>query len=242
MLEPIVLFIKNLLFPVACVSCGREGQWCCKACQASFSVLLVQRCPACNKQTSSGEVCFVCKGKTELDGVTALYSYSENSSLARFIKMLKYQFAHDLATELPEILKRVGPEIWKFVSTEGGSLACIPVPLHIRRERERGFNQAQLLAKALIRVWQEQGQNTILSTLPSALVRSRATPPQAHLKGQERRANLVGAFSWQAGQPVPERVLLIDDVFTTGSTMQECARELKKHGAKWVWGIALARG
>lgn len=242
MLEGLLPLIKDLLFPTACVSCGREGQWCCAPCRETFRVLVVQRCPVCNKQTSCGGVCFVCKGSSELDGITALYDYTENSALARFIKTFKYQFSHDLATELPQILKQVGPEIWKSVRAESGNVVPIPVPLHIRRERERGFNQAELLAKALVQIWQEQDQSMAISMQSSALVRSRFTSPQAHLKGEDRRTNLSGAFVWQGKQSAPERVLLIDDVFTTGSTMQECARELKKHGAKWVWGIALARG
>jgi predicted amidophosphoribosyltransferase len=74
------------------------------------------------------------------------------------------------------------------------------------------------------------------------LARVRYTRPQVDLSAIERRTNLTEAFLWESRTPPPERIILVDDVFTTGSTMQECARELKRHGAKWVWGLTLARG
>ena len=117
--------------------------------------------------------------------------------------------------------------------------ACIPVPLHPRRERERGFNQAQKIAMGFIDVWREQG---IEIAAAPGLARVRHTQAQAGLGGDARRSNLSAAFAWHGTTAAPRYVVLVDDAFTTGATMQECARSLKCAGAEWVWGVSLARG
>lgn len=109
----------------------------------------------------------------------------------------------------------------------------VPVPLHGRRLAERGFNQAEVIAQHF----------ATLSGLPVSrdLTRKRYTKPQAQLDPEARRKNLSGAFMWK-GERVRGRVLLIDDVCTTGSTLAECARVLKEAGAKEISAICLARG
>jgi ComF family protein len=111
----------------------------------------------------------------------------------------------------------------------------IPVPLHRSRLRQRGFNQAVLLGSELSR-------RLSLKMLPDALVRVRQTEPQIELTATERRLNVKGAFSVKKGDLVTgKRILLLDDVMTTGSTMDECAKELKKAGADVVIAVTAAR-
>jgi ComF family protein len=110
----------------------------------------------------------------------------------------------------------------------------IPVPLHRRRERERGYNQSELLAREL-------GQLTGVPVATEVLRRTMDTPPQVSMSGhRERRRNIANAFQC-TGEVSGQRVLLIDDVVTTGSTMAACAAPLKAAGATSVWGLALAR-
>ena len=111
----------------------------------------------------------------------------------------------------------------------------VPVPLHRSRLRQRGFNQAALLGSVLSR-------QLSLPMLPDALVRNRRTEPQIELSGAERRLNVKGAFSVKKPDLVAgKRILLLDDVMTTGSTMDECAKELKKAGAAMVIAATIAR-
>lgn len=110
----------------------------------------------------------------------------------------------------------------------------IPIPLHTARLAERGFNQAEALAFEVTRTKQYPLVN-------KGLVRVRATGQQAKLTTRERHANMQAAFAWEAEPPPPERVLLVDDVLTTGATMNACAGALRQAGSKAVYGLALAR-
>lgn len=109
----------------------------------------------------------------------------------------------------------------------------IPVPLHIKRLRERGFNQSLLLARAV-------GKRHRITVDPFALKRTRWTVPQVNLSGKERKLNVKGAFEVQKDVK-GKRVLLVDDVYTTGATVRECSKVLKKSGAKDVCVLTLAR-
>jgi ComF family protein len=111
----------------------------------------------------------------------------------------------------------------------------LPVPLHIRRLRWRGFNQSLLLTKVYFPMWKQKIQ-------PDLLRRHRATIPQTQLDGADRRSNLEGAFSVQKPQAVQGKsVLLVDDVFTTGSTLHECAKVLRDAGAAEIAAFTVAR-
>lgn len=113
--------------------------------------------------------------------------------------------------------------------------AIVAVPLHPERLRKRGFNQAQLLAQQLAR-------QTRLPLLATEVVRVRQTAQQADLSRQARRANVADAFAWRASTPPPASVLVIDDVLTTGATVEAVAAALCRAGAREVHALALARG
>jgi ComF family protein len=111
----------------------------------------------------------------------------------------------------------------------------IPVPLHRSRLRQRGFNQAVLIGRELSR-------HLALPMAPDALIRTRATEPQIELSAAERRVNVRGAFSVKCPESIAgKRILLLDDVMTTGSTMDECSKELKKEGAAKIIALTIAR-
>lgn len=112
--------------------------------------------------------------------------------------------------------------------------AIVPIPLHPNRLRERGYNQAEELASVLSSTWK-------LPMLPANLARERITSQQASLHAGERAANVRGAFRWIGAGAAPKRILLVDDVLTTGATMGAAAEALRAAGCEWVCGIALAR-
>jgi len=245
MLEGIIKIIKDILFPVFCVDCKKEGEWWCDVCLKKLKIELIESCPVCNKQTWQGQICFNCKAVSHLDGATAFFSYKEGDNLSKLIKQFKYQYTRDMVEVWKRIFKIcIRREQACLFPTNFKNYSIIPVPLHPHRERERGFNQAQLLARAMVDTvcYPPSANNSGLWSIKSGLIRMRNTKQQAKLSGEERRKNLSDAFEWKAKVLAPEKVLLIDDVFTTGATMQECARILKKNGSREVWGLALARG
>ena len=242
--------IKDLLFPKFCAGCGEEGNWLCAAC---FQKIDIFKTPAYGED----------KAVANLDVVTALFDYGENT-VSKLIQMFKYNYITEIADVFEKIIfesviptesadERRNPLHSRSVPARGGSalggkgslgyarddnwqgFTIIPVPLHLRRERERGFNQSEIIAELFAKKFALEVNKNLRRVI--------YTVQQVKLSGEERRANLKNAFDFrQNGQAIPEKVLLVDDVFTTGATMQECAKVLKNNGVKVVWGLALARG
>ena len=233
MLKEALALIKEILFPVFCVECGAEGEWWCRECLQKIKINYINGCPVCGVKTSRGEVCEKCRANSFLNGVVALFNYRENDPIAKLIKQFKYNFAGDLKNFWPKIIQKINNNFLPW-----DNFTIIPIPLHARRQRERGFNQAEVLAQVFADNLKTQGFSCVLNN--KALGRTRYTLQQARLSKEERHRNLLNAFVWR-GQIVPERVVLVDDVFTTGATMQEAAKVLKQAGVKEVWGLALAR-
>ena len=148
--------------------------------------------------------------------------------LAEAIQRFKYQGDINLVGPLSWFWKKINLEDLSFE-------AIIPVPLHPDRLRERGFNQALLLGKTLGKIHNKM-------VLAGALRRIRNTIPQVQLDHSERERNVRGAFAVRNQQEIMDKhLLLVDDVFTTGATVNECARVLKKSGAKEIIILTLAR-
>jgi ComF family protein len=209
-----MLGLLDLLFPPACIHCGRGGHWLCPECIAAI--------PPAPPMLQVPE---------PLAGLWVAGDYEDPLRLA--IQQFKYEGKRRLA----EPLSRVLAETYRH-QVRASTLpdAVLPVPLHPRRQAERGYNQSALLARALCRL-------EALNLVEDALRRLRDTPQQARMTAAQRRANVSGAFTCPAKHPalVHRRVLLIDDVCTTGSTLSECAEELLAAGAREVWALVLAR-
>lgn len=231
--------VLDTLFPLRCLGCGRGTYWICPPCENRIKRRLDQECPICrHRVTPGGAVCFNCRdtSSTALDGVFVASSFHD-PLLRHAIHTYKYRFIRDLSVPLGHLL---------LESLRHSSLplpdVLIPVPLHKRRLRYRGFNQSTLLARI---IGDELTPGLPLSVLEDALIRTRFTKPQMKTTSREERlANLTGAFMLNpADQNLiwSKSVWLIDDVETTGTTLEECARVLKQNGARLVWGIVLAR-
>ena len=205
--------------------CGREGEFICSPCRDALPEL---NRPWCRRCASPGAAtpCSACQEwPPPYDRITA--PYLMDGGVRDVVFELKYRGIRALAPDVGELMAR------HLESARMDADVIVPVPLHGRRERERGYNQAALLAREL-------GRRTGLPVEP-ALRRTADTPPQVDMVGlDERRANIEGAFECVADVR-SRRVLLVDDVVTTGSTMGACAAPLKAAGASKVWGLAFAR-
>ncbi len=175
-----------------------------------------------------GSLCRLPRNSRALDGVRAVFWHREAGQEA--VLRLKYRGVRNLrewaGREVAGALVRYG------LSGEFDML--LPVPLHPRRERKRGYNQAALVAEPFARL-------SGLSYQPGWLTRDRYTQSQLAVEGRQRFNNVRDAFGWRGPEIKDLRVLLFDDVCTSGSTLNECARVLKANGAAEVWGFTLTR-
>ncbi len=185
-------------------------------------------CPKCGRPQSSVMLCPGCLGwQAEIDGIRSPFRF--DGAIRQAIHELKYRNLRALAVLLAQLL-----DDYLAISPVPGEV-LVPVPLHQKRLRERGYNQSRLLA-------QELGKLTNLPVVDDCLIRQRHAPPQARTPTvDERRSNVADAFSCRDRRLQDKQVLLIDDVSTSGATLDACARVLKEAGATSVWGLVLAR-
>lgn len=214
------------------MGCGQEGKWICGDCQRQIPINLTNRCLACKQKTKGGEFCRECRSKHSLDGVLIASDYT-NELVAKAIKTLKYRLVSDIGRELGQLLILFLERQPKQGQT--GDTLLIPVPLHPRRRRWRGFNQAEILARPV-------AEHFTFPMDVSNLGRIRSTRDQASLGEADRKLNVAHSFGWQGERLAGRSVILVDDVVTTGATLEACARVLKQAGAREVWGLVVAKG
>ncbi len=229
--------VLDCLFPLKCLSCYKEGSWVCSECLPKLKINNFQYCIICEGRNLDGRVCMACAEKSYLNGLLVVFDY-KHYLVKKLITTFKYQKAHQLKYFLSDYLVDLLHTVFilNLDLEKQDDMVVTFVPLHKKRLIERGFDQANLLSEILA-----QQLNLNFTQL---LVRTRYTIPQVKLSIDERLNNLQGAFKVQdARQSIfNKKVILVDDVVTTGSTMQECARVLKLAGAAEVWGIAIAKG
>jgi ComF family protein len=202
----------DLLFPIQCLG----------GCK-TWDTWLCNNC--LKKITEKNKIIL----NNNLSGLYYLTSY-RNELIQKLIYQLKYQYSEDVA-------KILGSELAKIIDQNFDYI--IPVPLHRKRYAERGFNQAELLGHHIV------GTCHGMSLQKNIISRTKYTSPQAQLSHEERKVNLQDIFSIKKEKIniiENKKILLIDDVYTTGATINECAKILKKNGAKEIWGITVAKG
>ena len=232
--------LVDFFFPPRCPFCGenrgdeKTSAGVCFSCFSQIRKTAHPRCPRCGvgftSDSGDDHLCSDClAGDGYFTKARALAHYE--GIMPGIISRYKYQGESRLAKPLGDLLAGYEEPDFSFRDY----LLLVPVPLHSRRLRRRGFNQALLLARRISRRY----------SLPldfTALRRIRATTPQTELSASERRKNIRGAFAVFQEQVVTEKaILLIDDVFTTGATVEECAKVLLKAGANRVDVLTLAR-
>lgn len=234
----------DILFPCFCVGCGREGAYLCGDCQ---STLVFFEQPYCLCQNPSrlpfGVKCKRC-AHLSLNGLYSALPY-DAPLVKKIIGRFKYApFVRELAKTCADLIINHFQLLDKppyspsngWLVEAGPPWLIVSAPLHKKRLKWRGYNQSECLAKEL-------ATRLRVKFCPDCLIKTKKTPPQAELSGKEREGSVKNAFACpQSFAVAGHRVLLVDDVYTTGSTMQECARVLKAAGARQVWGVVVARG
>ena len=228
-------WFSELLWPARCVGCGVLGVDLCAPCLRAVKPLRMQSCPGCHRPNSLGIPCPGCRGRTHIDRLIAVAAMVGTVEMA--IYALKYRSMRQIATPLGDWAASVVGLRPGTASMFGTNPVIVPVPLHPARLRERGYNQAALVAHRL----------AIAAAMPladGALARARHTGSQVKTQSRvERLDNMRDAFMVAQPHDIDDRdVIIIDDVCTTGATLEDCARALKAAGARTVSAIVLAHG
>jgi ComF family protein len=212
--------LVELILPPACAGCGRFGHSLCEACTAGF------------RRAESPQDRFAAADPGMVVGdalVLAVAAFEHEGNLRRALQRLKYGGSARIA---PPLARAAAPAL-EALTGVCGRLPLVPVPVHAARERQRGYNQAALLAHAL-------GGAASLPVL-DLLERRRSTVRQHGLGKAARLHNLRGAFALRGGVPAPPQAILVDDILTTSATLEACAQVLRAAGATSVYGFAIAR-
>jgi len=219
--------LLDLLFPRRCVNCGVVGEWLCPSCLTQIPLIEFPVCPHCGRPMRREQLCSTCRDHSlQIDGIRSV-AYFEGP-LREAVHHLKYRGMRAIAEPLGALMAHY----WREHPLPAEVI--VPVPLHPSRQRERGYNQAALLARHL-------GAEIGLPVHEGCLIRERATAPQVELTAEERRKNVQDAFRCLDGSLAGKRVLLVDDVCTTGSTLEACAVALRQGGVRSVWALTLGR-
>ncbi len=236
-------FILDIIFPIECLNCGKEGTWLCDNCKKKIILKEKQYCFNCKIENDFGHFCFNCKKYYALNGIFIASDY-ENEIVAKVIRTLKYKFIQEMAEILSQILvdfiekmkndkKSVLPP---YVLRDLENVLVTSVPLYYKRLHWRGFNQAELIAKSF-------SHKLNLEFDPNLLLRVKHNKPQVELPEMQRKINLKNSFKLINKKKVKDRnIIIIDDVATTGSTLNECAKALRQNKKQEIWGLVVAKG
>jgi len=229
-------FLLDLLFPKFCLGCQKEGTYLCDDCRSLLDINEFNYCLCSHNPyiTQTGK-CYRCQNR-KLSGLYSALPYKEHELTKKLIYQFKYPpYLKDLAKTLTSIIiehlvlsKKNTDNIWE-------NSVLIPVPLDSKKIRERGYNQTEELSNEMSKV-------LTIPVITNNLLKIKQTEPQMELTKSEREKNLENAFKIKnPAEFAGKKIFLVDDVYTTGSTMEECAKVLKISGAKQIWGIVIAR-
>lgn len=226
-------FLLDILFPINCLGCHKEGEWLCKKCIQSIPLYQKRICPWCEQKQPRLQLCQKCQTESGLDFLKVITNY-QNPLFQEFLHDLKYNLAWQMIDDLNPLIKNFTHQnkgLTKFSQS-----VFVPIPLYQKRYRERGFNQSELIAKSLSQHMPR------ISVNPKILKRIKNTGSQMKLSRKERLVNMKDAFSClDKISVINQKVILVDDVLTTGSTIKEAALTLRKAGCRSVGALVLAK-
>lgn len=232
-------FLLELFFPSFCFGCNKEGTYLCDDCRATLEISEYNYC-LCNNplrlpSTTKTGKCNRCSSK-KLSGLYSALPYKEKFLTRQLIHHFKYKpYIKDLSRVLAGILIEHFVITYNNINEIWDNSVLIPVPLDKKGLKSRGYNQSEELAKELSTVLE-------IPLITDVLIKIKSTESQMKLSKEEREENIKDAFGTVNSERIKDKkIFLVDDVYTTGSTMEECARILKKAGTKQVWGIVIAR-
>lgn len=212
--------LVDLIYPVICVGCEREGRYVCLECQEKLKKP-EEICPMCARSSLDGFTHPRCRGKFGMDRLVVGLPYK--GVVQKCLKKVKYKSNWDIVESLFKLC------MFEVIT----EMAVTYVPMWKNKEQQRGFNQAEMVADLVVGLPGDSRKVPLLE-------RCKETKPMYGLSKKDRQINIESAFKY-VGNIFPEKVLLVDDVWTTGATMKECTKTLKQNGVKIVWGLTLAR-
>lgn len=243
-IKSLIQQLPDLIYPRFCISCDTyisqsNHRYICKRCSDDIEYAWRQRCAFCGAQTVDGKTCVFCKQEHALDQLIHAVDFEE-PIIKNAIHAFKYEFINQITDDLAPHLNHAYAKYLKETVSAAQTLV-MPIPLHWTRKNWRGYNQAELLARALCKT-------SDLNLETTALKRSFQWDHQAEMQSREERIqNAKNSFyidheAVKSTNIENKTVILIDDVATTGATLDEAATTLKSAGARRVIALVLARG
>ncbi|PIS42015.1 MAG: hypothetical protein COT24_05665 [Candidatus Kerfeldbacteria bacterium CG08_land_8_20_14_0_20_40_16] len=232
-IQKAIQFFLDILFPINCLGCSKEGKWICEECLQKISLYQKPICPWCEKEQPWLQLCKKCRQESGLDFLEVITTY-QNPLLQAFLHNLKYNLAWKMIDDLTPLINNFIKESKQLKKSD--KTVFVPIPLYKKRYLARGFNQSELIAKLL-------SQNLpAIKIEPKLLIRIKNTGSQMKLNKKERLVNIKDAFRCPDKTLVKnKRIILIDDVLTTGSTIKEAALTLRKAGSQSIGALVLAK-
>ena len=221
----------DLVFPPRCVGCHQVGAWLCEACLSQIPRVQTPFCTVCGDVAGDDGLCMRCRiAPLQIERIRSVVYF--DGAVRQALHHLKYRKRIELAKPLGHLMAAYLMDPTNAGATHVDTI--VPVPLYADRLRERGYNQAALLAR-------EVARQTGLSLDEQTLVRHRATASQVDLNAAQRKENVRDAFCCSDDTLTGKHIVLIDDVCTTGATLEACAIALTKENAGSVQALTLAR-
>lgn len=228
--------VKNILFPAVCPICGKiltEKQMICDKCKEEVSIIKEPRCIKCGKPLETDERlrCTDCSKKQHFfERGVSVFEYTGD------FKESMYRFKYSNAREYADFYACVADKMYHKLMRQWNIDVIIPVPMYNKKKKKRGYNQAEVFGKVLSKYMD-------IPILTDILIRSKDTIPQKELNDEQRRENLFNAFAINPeGMSSYRNVLLVDDIYTTGSTIDACARLLLATGVQKVYFLCISSG
>jgi ComF family protein len=218
----------RFVYPPICAGCGMDGYRFCPQCLSEVKIFTGNHCISCGKPILLKQsICSDCQGMTSI--ITDLCSWAEfEGPLREAIHHLKYQQDIGLGDYFsPFLIEQIEKRNWQFD-------LVVPVPISKSRLKSRGYNQSELLTRPIARFFH-------VAHSTKALIRIKETESQFSLSAIERNQNMEDAFFGFPAKLIGRSVLVVDDIITTGATMNHCAKALYQAGAKEVYGISIAK-
>lgn len=227
-------FFMDLIFPKFCLGCGAENSYLCQSCSQTLKINHFPFCPMCK----NGLVDFIRCSKHKPCATFCLSPFSyDNNLIKNLLHKYKYEFIKDIGYDLANfMIESINKsKLFSYSAIKLTGFLIVPVPLHKKRLVWRGFNQSEILARKI--------SEKLNIEFAEALKRIKNTKPQIEMADEkQRQENIKDAFICENPLEIKNKIIiLVDDMITTGATLEECAHVLKQNGAREVWALTVAK-
>jgi len=240
LLQKLSYLMADCLFPIYCANChnflpSNEKNYLCPQCFSQIPLYSSLFCPICLKRLAEFKKCKHSHKKSYFNFLASATDY-QNPIIKNLIHQYKYQYIKEIRFTLVKILISYWEKILKNFPQLSANYIILPIPLSLKKFNERGFNQSEEIAHLFAKYFN-------LDFVSDALIRIKNNPPQAQIENyKERLENVRGIFFVKKPELIQNKnIILIDDVFTSGATLQEASRLLKEAGAKRIVGLTIAK-